>query len=533
MKKALLSMAAAFLMGMPAMAQWSADFAENNRINPEGMANYGYEIKTNDNGVTYAFMQLPRKGTISMRLQILDKDGVKLLPDTAMVLSAEKNKSYTKVNQHLMIDKDGNAIVVVSDERTGNEGYTVYKVDEKGNVLWSKQLGTTSEDLDVAYMRMTCTDDSCYVFSYVKYDVTNNFGSTYIEKLKSDGTEAWDNAVVIADKSASCCGLGIVDAGFSQTMVMYAKGSNSDLMVRLIDFDGSSVWEEDVPAFKGGFNTGVPVWVQTGTSEAPENGMFVYWMDANEQNVGYENRISYILPDGTYGFSTGEEGTIISHDTDNSREVPSIYYNKDEKAIYFAYREFNQAHQSYQGIFIQKMSLDGELLWGANGKAVIPIQDTDAYSYASIQGAGEGKVAVFYMKNEGATDNSNVNSYMVLYDKDGNMVQDTVNVSRAVCTKYSLESSPLIDGKYFLLNWEQKAGDGVYPVLDIMIQRVFLDGSATGIKNVTDGKNSSKLVRSEYFTLDGQRIEKATKGIAIERSVYSDGTVKTQKIMNR
>ncbi len=533
MKKALLSMAAAFLMAVPAMAQWSADFAENNRINPEGMANYGYEIKTNDNGVTYAFMQIPRKGTISMRLQILDKDGVKLLPDTAMVLSAEENISYTKVNQHLMIDKDGNAVVVVSDYRTGNEGFTAYKVDEKGKVLWNKQIGTPTENLDVAYMNMTCSDDGGYVFAYAKYDVRTNFCSTYIEKLKSDGTAAWDNEVTIADKSASCCVLGVVDAGLSQTMIMYAKGSNSDLMVRLIDFDGSSVWDEDVPAFKGGFNTGVPVWVQTGTSEAPENGMFIYWMDANDESISYENRISYILPDGTYGFSTGEEGTIISHDTDNSREVPSIYYDKNEKAIYFAYREFNQAQQGYQGIFIQKMSLDGELLWGANGKAVVPIQSTDAYSYASIQGAGDGKVAVFYMKNEGGTENSNVNSYMVLYDKDGNMVQDTVNVSRAICTKYSLESSPLIDGKYFLLNWEQKAGEGVYPVHDIMIQRVFLDGSATGIKNITDGKNSSKVVRSEYFTLDGQRIEKATKGIAIERSVYSDGTVKTQKIMNR
>ncbi len=533
MKKALLSMAVALLMGSPAMAQWSTDFAENNKMNPEGMANYGYEIKTNDNGVTYVFMQIPRQGTISMRLQILDKEGVKLMPDTAMVLSNEKNISYTKVNQHLMVDREGNAVIVVSDYRTGYEGYTAYKVDEKGNVLWSKQLGTPSEKLDVAYMNMASSDDGGYVFAYVAYDVTNNFGNTYIEKLKSDGTEAWDDVVTITDKSASCNVLGIVDAGFSQTMIMYAKGSNSDLMVRLIDFDGSSVWEEDVPVFKGGFNTGVPVWVQTGTSEAPENGMFIFWMDANEESVGYENRISYILTDGTYGFSTGDEGTIISHDTDNSREVPSVYYDENEKMIYFAYRVFNQAHQSYQGIYMQKMSLDGELLWGANGKAVVPIQNTDSYSYASVQGAGEGKIAVFYMKNEGATDNSNVNSYMVIYDKDGNMVQDTVNVSRAICTKYNLESSPLIDGQYYLLNWEQETGEGVYPINDIMIQRVFLNGSATGIKNVTDGENNSKVVRSEYFTLDGQRIEKAAKGIAIERSVYSDGTVKTQKIMNR
>ncbi len=533
MKRTLLSMALAFSMAVPTMAQWSSDFAENNKMNPDGRANYGYEIKTNANGVTYVFMQLPEKGSISMRLQILDKDGVKLMPDTAMVLSNEKNISYTKVDQHLMVDKDGNAIIVVSDYRTGANGYTAYKVDEKGNVLWSKQLGTPNEDLDVASMNMTCSDDGGYVFTYSMFDVATNIGSSYVTKLKSDGSDAWGDQAIISANSEDCSSLGIVDAGFSQSMIMYSKGANSDLMVRLLDFDGSEVWDEDIPVFKGGFNTGVPVWVQTGVSEAPENGIFVYWRDADNTTANYENRISYVLPDGTYGFSTGEEGTIISHDTENSREVPSIYYNKDEKAIYFAYRVYNQAYQSRQGIYMQKMSLDGELLWGANGKAVVPMQETDAYSYASIQGAGDGKVAVFYMKNEGNLENSNVNSYMVVYDKDGNEVQAPVNFSQKNSTKYDLQSSPLIDGKYFLASWLQSTGEGVYPVKDIMIQRVFLDGSATGIKNVTDGENSMKVVNKEYFSLDGQRIAKGAKGVSIERSVYADGTVKTQKIMNR
>ena len=527
MKKTLLSMFAALAMALPSMAQWSTDFAENNQINPDSTENYGYELQTNNNGITYVFMQIPYQGTISMRLQILDKDGVKLFPDTAKVLSAEPNISFTKVNKHLMIDNDGNAIIAVSDFRSGNEGYTIYKVNEKGDVLWSKSLKGVDASSNVAGMTMACSEDGGYVFAYEPYDLTTNFGRVQLEKLKADGTDAWDDILRFSDKSNSLSFPYVVDAGSSQTLLVYAKGSNNDLIANLIDFDGSTVWDEDVPVYRGGF-TSIPVWVQMGVSEAPDNGMFVYWRDA--QDDSYENRISYIMNDGTYGFSTGEEGTIISHDTDNSRDVPSIYYDKDDKAIYFVYRVFNQASQGYQGIYMQKMSLDGELLWGANGKAIVEVQNTDSYSYSSVQDAGDGKIAIFYMRNEGGVENGNVDTYMVLFDKDGNKIQNEVNVSLKKNTKYSVNSSRLIDGEYYLLDWEEHVKVSLN---NIVMQRVFLNGTATGIKNVTDGANGKNIVRTEYFSLGGERLQAGAKGVSIKRNVYADGTVKTQKVIAR
>ena len=143
MKRILLSMALAAAMAAPVSAQWVNDPAQCNIVSPAGSNNYGYDIQTNANGMTYVFMQIPHNETIEMRLQILDKDGVKTLPEEGQLISAEANQTWTKVNQHLLIDRDGNAVIAVFDFRKGNETYTIYKYDETGKELWARALTTS------------------------------------------------------------------------------------------------------------------------------------------------------------------------------------------------------------------------------------------------------------------------------------------------------------------------------------------------------------------------------------------------------
>jgi hypothetical protein len=538
MRRVLLCLAIIFASASTALAQWSNDYSVNNEIVPDTIENYGYEVKTNNNGITYVFFQVPMLNAdgsdyISMRLQVLDKDGNKLLAGEGQEISGEANKTWTAVNDHLMIDNDGNAIITVIDKRTGNDGATAYKYGPDGKLIWGGVALGDGEPINlIACNRMACTTDGGYVFAYCAYP-TDGSGYIVLEKLNKDGKKVWDNDVVKIIDSEGKVDYSypyIVDAGDNQVMLVYAKGTNQDLMGRMIDFDGDRVWENDVTIYKGGF-TSVPLWTMMSVQQAPNGGAFISWMDSRNQ-VNYENCISMIKNDGDYGFSTGEEGTIISNDEDNSRTLPSILYDKEDNVIYFAFEVFNQGSQGYQGVFMQKMSMDGELLWGSNGKAVCDMQSDYSYGNVTVQKAGTGRIGVFYQTLEGISSNSPVSSNVAIYDKDGNTIVPQMNFTTYSNNRSKLKVSPLIDGKYYLANWSENRNSSDSYTQAIYMQKVNLeDILATGINTLNNDNNNKKIVNQEIFNAAGQRVTSADKGVNIIKNTYDDNSTESYKVI--
>lgn len=533
MKKVLLSLAFALTCSATALAQWTDDMSVNNKIIPDSLENYGYDVKTNGNGISYVFFQVPiwradSTETISMRLQVLDKDGKALLPGAGQIISEEDNKTWVAENGHLMIDKDGNALITVVDDRIGNDAVTVYKYGPDGKLIWGGI--TLSKDIDIdiiAHTHSCCSEDGGYVFTYAAYP---NSGSSFVAvvKLDKDGKNAWDGKVLKiqdADNKTDYAYPCVIDAGANQYLLVYAKGSNQDLIARMIDFDGSSVWENDMTIYKGGF-TSVPLWTMLSVKGAPNGGAFVSWMDARD-GKSYENCISSIQNDGSFGFSTGEDGTIISNATSFSRGLPDFYYDKDDNAIYFAYEQFNQANQDYCGVFMQKMSLDGELLWGSEGKPVVDVQESLGYSYIKVRDAGDSKIAVFYQELEGSSDNAPVESKMVVYDKDGNAVIPAYNFTTCTSNRSRLSTSELIDDKYYLTNWEEKRDGDQHETL--YMQKVNLKEILDGINTTTN--DTKRLVRQEIYNAAGQQSNTLGKGINVIRNIYNDNSTESHKVV--
>ena len=527
MRKVLLSAAMMLAAVATTSAQWPTSPAESLVVNPAGENNYGYEIKTNDAHVTYVFMQIPIGGDrISMRLQILDKDGNKLLTESGKELCAEHNRSYTSVNQHMLIDKDGNAVIAVSDQRSGGDNYTIYKVTEQGDVLWETELNTGLPIGSAAAMSIANSDDGGYVFAYEVYNDMSVSVSAKIlvEKLSADGKSQWQQRLEDPDGLVPYAYPYLVDAGASQAILVYAKGNNQEILARLLDFDGSSAWGEDIRIYNGGFSSN-PLHTMIGVGAAPGGGVCVAWMNPGMNAGNYENRMSVLNNDATYAFSTGDAGTNVSNDINYSRGVPDFYYDADDEAFYCVYQQFNQALQSYQGLYMQKISLDGELLWGPDGKPVIAIQNADTYGYESIQDAGDGKVAVFYMKRDDHSESGDVSSYVAIYDKDGNAVQEPMCFSSTPGEKSGLSSSQLLDGDHWLVSWTEGFSTQQQ---NICMQYVNVDGSvATGIDGVPAGAGASGVARCEVYSVSGQRLSVPGKGVNIIRYVYGDNSAGT------
>lgn len=145
MKKWLKLLSAALLfLPAAASAQWTTDYSKNTQVTPVGLNYDENEVVTNDDGITYAFFIIQSNGTLDMRLQILDKQGNKVMERGGHSVSHEANKVWSPYNQHLALDNKGNVFVGVQDFRTAPEqslnSYTIYKYSPEGELLWE---GTT------------------------------------------------------------------------------------------------------------------------------------------------------------------------------------------------------------------------------------------------------------------------------------------------------------------------------------------------------------------------------------------------------
>ncbi len=495
MKKTLLSIALAACFAMAVNAQYVSDPTENTKVT-ESISNYGNDAVVSKDGILYSIQRIPghdEDGTnrLAYNLQILDKEGNRLLPDGGVQICNETNLSYVVVNDVLYADNDGNCLVMVSDCRHSpkdnlHRSYTIYKYGPDGKMLWESGVSLADDvaDGDGAMLSVTQVADGGYVFTYEVFSDELSKSYVRMEKITYDGKKAWDNPVELKDsKSPYSCPF-VVDAGYSQVLLVYAKSSNEYIMAQLYDFDGTPLWDEELKVYVGGFDS-TPLYTKLKVFKAPE-GAFVTWSDDRHFENVFSNYISYVKRDGTLGFPGGTDALKISYAGDYSRQVPMLYCNEADKCVYAIYRQYDQALQSYCGIYMQKIGLDGELLWGPEGKAVFEMQNERSVGYATVQSAAGTDVAVFYQTNK--PNGGDVKTYVMKMDKDGNNLwKQAVEPSTVVSEKNDLLSSELIDDNYWILTWCDMRISPDFFSYGMYAQRVNIDGSLGNVDTGVDG----------------------------------------------
>lgn len=504
---------------------WESDTDKNDLITPEGIDIYGYDIQTNCHGMTYVFYQTPRSGGITMRLQILDRDGRKTLGNEGIIVSDEANSSSTVVNQLMMVDREGNAIIPVSDWRAGSRQplYTVYKVNEQGQTLWSTTLNNGVVNGSLANMQVVQVADGGYVLAYFRY----GGGAYYItlEKLSADGESLWIRDVY--EEGVMYSYPYLVDATDGNVMLIYAVGTSYDLTARLIDADGNDAWEQPLTFYTGGFSPIRAIQTAVNVKPAPDGGALVAWMHIDGT---YFSRMAWIRNDGSMAFDTDDGSILISNENTLSRYLPDFCYDDAADAIYAVYRQFNQSKQEYQGIYMQKISPTGQLLWGDTGLPVVAMQEESQVASPSIKSAGEGRVAVFHQSLWGLASEGPVGSYMTLFDGEGQMVQEPVNFSTNDDTKSALATSPLLDGNHFLASWKVSPTSSTTL---LYMQYVNTDGTTDAIDAQAANGATPTLLRQDCFTIDGRPATAAAKGVILQRLTTTDCTVTTRKVLRK
>ena len=441
-------------------------------------------------------------------------------------------RTWNSFGQILFVDRDGNAIVAVTDQRYGSatelENHTVYKISPEGEFLWGED-GITLEGENVydmvAAMSMCQLADGSYVFAWM-HNYENNYNHFGIEmqRVSPEGEMLWNaEEVRLHDNNIPYMYPYVVDGGNNQVILIYAKGSSQDLYARKIDFDGATVWSEDTKVYNGGWGS-IPIWTLLEVHPSGDGGVLLSWNDDRYYSDFESAYIAYVQPNGEMGFNVNN-GLKLGYNADNglrSLNVRSLY-DKNSDSFYAVWTECS-AGQSWYRVVGQRISKEGELLWSEYGVELQPLEQTN-YGCLSLQSGTNDEVAFFYMRDF-AGNFGNVEAFISTVNVNDTTIrrESQFTKSTRISQKSALATTSMHDGKFWVVKWKDLGcADDEEKVTTYLMQRVNNDLSLgnpedAAVENVKTDNNTfvalSTVVENEaLFAVNVPAATQATLAI--------------------
>jgi len=387
------------------IAQWSDDPGNpqlmGNGIQPQVQA-------TSDGGVYIAWLT---NGNYHVYLQRLDHEGINQFTDGGMLISDNNNSSWIAVyHLNLAVDSEDNAIITFVDQRTGTWEVYAYKIEIDGTMSWGADGLTLSDSgSDNISPRLAVLPDNSVVVTWSK-----NYSSISCQRISSNGDLLWGDGVTINNLIADLLSPQPIISSDGELLIQWISqtgpvwAADSKISLQKYDFDGTSVWN-DPTVIVGPVVFPMGNWLQQSVADG-NNGSFSAWTEmagsvqsAVTQHISEDGSISWV---GGVDFSTNSSNFRIS---------PRLVVAENSQNLIAVWNESNGS-QSQRGIFAQRLDESGNRLWGMNGTAIVPLNNSYDYLDISIVGVGEDIITTFFQQS--ATMNSDI--YAVRLDIDGN-----------------------------------------------------------------------------------------------------------------
>ncbi|MBE6337354.1 MAG: T9SS type A sorting domain-containing protein [Lentimicrobiaceae bacterium] len=395
------------------------------------------------------------------RLQAIDKNGVRKFGDLGLLISDYPNRSYCVVNDYLYLDKEGNIIVVVFDARAHEYedlmGAYAYKISPEGEKLWGEDgvLLGNGRDL-VAAMRMVELTDGSIVFAWMRSH--GQLLAIDLQRITAKGEPQWEPTEVgLNDETITYQYPYLVDAGMNQFILVYAKGGAQDLYARKMDFDGTSVWSEDTRIYRGGWGS-IPLWTILDVKPSGDGGVILGWNDDRSMTNIETAYMSYVTKDGEIGFSGASDNGDVKLNYSEFRNFNCKVMADPAGDGFLAFWRETSEGQSWQRMVMQKVSKEGELLYGDEGVMIADFEETN-FGYNSIQPGNEGEAALFYMRQNAGYGDVDV-LYITFKTETGEfLMEEPHRLIAGTKERSSMTSHVCQEEGFWILKWKEDYKD--------------------------------------------------------------------------
>lgn len=504
MKKRLLYLFFAATLTFGAAYGWEENVSKNTQVTPTGLDYLETDIRTNAKGETFVFI-LGAGSPTSMRLQIIDAEGNKVLTRGGQLISNEPNNSWFGYNQYLELDKAGNAFVGVQDYRAHPQEqlftYSIYKYSDLGEQLIGGSLLNDGEGGKLlSGLSMCATDDGGVVCAYNRTSEVDNKDYLQAEKLDSTGKSMW-RKTLLSTHAVSGALPFLAEASDGNIKVFIATGGK--IKENLINAEGSLLWND----FKTIYTSGMAsprLWEIMDVHRIKGEKTVFSIVDGEKQG-----RILVINGDGSIGLDGSDKGITLNDNTYYVSDMPAVAYNEGNNTYTCVYKIMDRKNIAYSSLLAQRINADGTPAW-SEPKEVMPFDENAWYGKCILQDGEKGRNALFYLQMN--TQNYNdVKAYMIILDNQGTLEKEPQAFATSETSKLNLRVSELT-GKHFIAAWDEESNGQT----SLFMRSIQLPANSD-INNVEIDREEYP-VNTEYYSLDGKRLSGPQKGLNIVKN---------------
>ncbi|MDD4086154.1 MAG: T9SS type A sorting domain-containing protein, partial [Bacteroidales bacterium] len=352
-------------------------------------------------------------------------------------------------------DLENNAILSWQDIRNGgNNNIVIYKISPDGEFLWGEDgiSLTNSTTMDVTPVLTVTAQNNVIVAWQVDLELI------MIQKIAPDGSFPWGTAGISITGLNRYTWPQLLPVGDDDFIVKYFEDSGPvnaptrHVYAQRYTSDGSGVWDAPAVISNAG---GISAWTQIFPFINDGNdGFYIAWHDDRDFSNSASAFVHHIDVDGNPTLQ--ENGVEVSGNAGMNHFYPALSKPENDSHIYVLWNEVN-GDQNQWGIYGQKVSAAGDLKWGANGKAIIPVTSHAVLPQKGLQ-HGDDIILVY----EDYFDGVETSLKAFRLDAQGDFVWDdeSVFICNVQSSKVHLDVSEW-DQNQWVMSWEDDRGSNV------------------------------------------------------------------------
>jgi hypothetical protein len=459
-------------------AQWTSNPLENTSVAGTTGEQALPKIATDSNGFIFVSWFTTETGSYNVRLQRLDSDGIALWGQNGILVSSEPQDTWI-TDYDLTVDPEGHALITFTDIRTGDNNPVAYRVSPSGEMMWGATgiMLANNDNFDPS-PKVCTTEAGNAVFTW--QSAPSGDSEVRLQKIAPDGQLLWGDGIILAQSGTNFTSPYLLPADGDHVFLIWHKETgpfwapNRGLYVQKLDVDGSFVWGSDVEIYAPA-PAGPVVYLELCRDDS--GGIVFTWYRSTSATHFH----SYVQRmDAAGNLTMPANGTLASVSTDRNHMYPSSAFlsQTQEIVVFFSEQDLNQ---NMRGIYAQKMDLQGNRLWGEEGKQLIGLSGND-YGHFMASGYGDQAICVYQAAEFGNSLDAKIQAVMLDSNGDFVWMEQFIDMSTVQSEKLHNVMTGFSEGQWVTV-WQDRRND----MGDIFAQNIQPDGTlgivTTGISS--------------------------------------------------
>lgn len=453
------------LLPLLIQAQWSSNPAENLQLSDLPGEDVISKTAICPNGDVYVGYFTSVSGSYNIWLQRLDHQGNILWDQNGLLISDHPSMSWL-TDWDMTADLENHAIMTWQDIRNGgNNNIVAYRISPEGEFVWGEDgLSLSDSPAFDAAPKVSVTASNNAVIAWQSETVIIR------HKVSPDGSLLWGEDGITMSGLKNFTWPQLMPVGDDDVIMKYFEDSGPPnaptrhVFAQRYTSDGSAVWAQPTVISNQG---GISAWTQLFPMISDGNdGFYISWHEDRDFTNLYKAYVQHIDQDGNAMFE--ENGLIVSLNTSMNHFYPQLSKPENDPHIYVLWNEVN-GNQNQWGIYGQKVSEAGDLKWGDNGKALLPMGTKALLPQKGLQ-HGDDIILIY----EDYFNSYETSLKAMRLDPNGDFVweDETVFISSVQSEKIHIDVSDWHQNQW-VMSWEDKRSGG-NP--DIYIQNLLPTG---------------------------------------------------------